>query len=367
MHKKLGFGFMRLPMQGAEIDIEESCKMVDRFLEKGFRYFDVARGYLDGKAEGAIKACLTSRYPRDRYILTDKLSESFFKTQADIRPLFEKQLEDCGVEYFDLYLMHAQSGKNYSQYQNAKAYETAMELKKEGKIRHLGISFHDTPDFLDKILTDHPEVEAVQLQFNYLDYESPAVQSKGCYEVCRKHGKSVLVMEPVKGGRLVQLPEEAAKILDALHGGSYASYAIRYAAGFEGIEMVLSGMSSLEQLEDNTGFMADFQPLDGQETEALHQVCRVFAGMNLIPCTVCRYCEAGCPMHIHIPDLFSVMNTRKQYEDWNGIYYYGIHTTQDGKASDCVGCGQCEEICPQNLPIRKLLKQVAEVFDKEEG
>ena len=225
---------------------------------------------------------------------------------------------------------------------------------------------HDTPEFLDKILTDHPEVEAVQLQFNYLDYESPAVQSRGCYEVCRKHGKAVLVMEPVKGGRLVQLPEEAAKILDGLQGGSYASYAIRFAAGFEGIEMVLSGMSSLEQLEDNTGFMTDFRPLDERETEALHKVCQVFSGMNLIPCTACRYCEAGCPMHIHIPDLFAVMNTRKQYEDWNGVYYYGIHTTQAGKASDCVGCGQCEEICPQNLPIRTLLKQVAEVFDKEE-
>ncbi len=367
MHKKLGFGFMRLPMQGTEIDIAESCKMVDRFLEKGFRYFDVARGYLDGKAEGAIKACLTSRYPRDRYILTDKLSENFFKTQEDIRPLFQSQLEDCGVEYFDLYLMHAQNKKNYPQYQEAHAYETALELKKEGKIRHLGISFHDTPEFLDKILTDHPEVEAVQLQFNYLDYESPAVQSRGCYEVCRKHGKAVLVMEPVKGGRLVQLPEAAAKILDELQGGSYASYAIRFAAGFEGIEMVLSGMSSLEQLEDNTSFMADFQPLNDAEKEALHKVCQVFAGMNLIPCTACRYCVAGCPMHIHIPDLFAVMNARKQYEDWNGVYYYGIHTTQAGKASDCVGCGQCEEICPQHLPIRELLKQVAQVFDKEEN
>ena len=366
MHKKLGFGFMRLPMNGTEIDIPETCRMVDRFLEKGFRYFDVARGYLDGRAEGALRQCLTSRYPRDRYILTDKLSGNFFKTQEDIRPLFQKQLEDCGVEYFDLYLMHAQCKENYPKYQATHAYETALELKAEGKIRHLGISFHDTPEFLDQILTDHPEVEAVQLQFNYLDFNNPAVQSKNCYEVCRKHGKPVLVMEPVKGGKLVQLPEKAAKILDDLQGGSYASYAIRFAAGFEGIQMVLSGMSSLAQLEDNTDFMTDFQPLSPRETEALEEVCQVFAGMNLIPCTACRYCEAGCPRHIHIPDLFSVMNAYQQNKDWSGEYYYGIHTTQAGKAGDCVGCGQCEEICPQHLPIREYLKQISAEFDKKE-
>lgn len=366
MHKKLGFGFMRLPMNGTEIDISETCQMVDRFLEKGFRYFDVARGYLDGKAEATLRQCLTSRYPRDRYILTDKLSGSFFKTREDIRPLFQKQLEDCGVEYFDLYLMHAQSKENYPQYQAAHAYETALELKTEGKIRHLGISFHDTPEFLDQILTDHPEVEAVQLQFNYLDFNNPAVQSKNCYDVCRKHGKPVLVMEPVKGGKLVQLPEKAAKILDALQGGSYASYAIRFAAGFDGIQMVLSGMSSLAQLEDNTDFMADFRPLSAHETKALEGVCQVFAGMNLIPCTACRYCEAGCPRHIHIPDLFSVMNAYRQSKDWNGEYYYGIHTNQAGKAGDCVGCGQCEEICPQHLPIREYLKQISAEFDKKE-
>ena len=362
--KKLGFGCMRLPMQGEEVDIAEMNRMVDAFLDAGFRYFDTAHGYLQGKSETALKTCLTSRYPRDRYILTNKLSGNFFKTEADIRPFFESQLEACGVDYFDFYLMHAQSAENYPHYKKCHAYETAFALKAEGKVRHVGLSFHDRPEMLDQILTEYPQVEAVQIQFNYADYNDPGVQSRACYEVCRKHGKPVLVMEPVKGGRLVALPQKAAEILDNLHGGSYASYAIRFAAGFEGIKMVLSGMSSIQQLEDNTDFMASFQPLTVRETKALEDVCQVFRGMNLIACTVCRYCEAGCPKHIHIPDLFAVMNSREIYNDWTGESYYGIHTAQAGKAGDCVKCGQCEEACPQHLPIRKLLEDVAKEFEK---
>lgn len=365
MQKKLGFGFMRLPQKDGQVDVSQTEEMVDLFLERGFNYFDVARPYLDGKAELYLRQCLTSRYPRERYLLTDKLSGNYFKTQEDIRPLFFRQLEDCGVDYFDIYLMHSQCQENYGKYQQCHAYETAFQLKKEGYIRHVGISFHDTADFLEKILTDHPEIEVVQLQFNYLDYEDPAIQSGRCYEVCKKHGLPVLVMEPVKGGRLTQLPEKAQKILDELHGGSSASYAIRFAAGFEDVRMVLSGMSSLEQLRDNTDYMMDFKPLDRREQQAIEEVCQVFKSMNLIPCTACCYCEAGCPKHIHIPDLFAVMNGRQIYKDWNGEFYYGVHTTQGGKASDCVKCGKCEEICPQHLPIRELMAQVAETFDKK--
>ena len=367
MQKKLGFGFMRLPMKDGEIDIPQTCDMVDLFLERGFNYFDTARGYLDGRAETTLRTCLTSRHPREHYLLTDKLSGNYFKTEADIRPLFESQLADCGVDYFDFYLMHSQCRENYAHYQQCRAYETAFALKAEGKIRHVGISFHDTAEFLDRILTDHPEIEIVQLQFNYLDYDDPAIQSGACYDVCRKHGKPVLVMEPIKGGRLTQLPEWAQKILDDLHGGSNASYAIRFAAGFEGIKMVLSGMSSLEQVRDNTAYMADFQPLDDREQAALAEVRQMFRGMHLIPCTACRYCEAGCPKHIHIPDLFAVLNARQIYNDWNGEFYYGVHTQNGGKASDCVKCGQCEKICPQHLKIRELLTQVAETFDKKEA
>lgn len=364
MKKKLGFGFMRLPMKGNEIDLDTTCRMVDTFLERGFNYFDVARGYLDGRAEGAIRHCLTSRYSRDKYLLTDKLSNGFFQKEEEIRPLFQQQLTDCGVEYFDFYLMHAQNRETYAKYKACRAYETAFQLKAEGKIRHVGLSFHDRAEFLDQILTEYPQVEIVQLQFNYLDYNDSAIQSKACYEVCRKHGKPVLVMEPVKGGKLVNLPQKAAAILDALEGGSYASYAIRFAAGFENIKMVLSGMSSLQQVEDNTGFMAQFQPLTDREKDALEQVCQVFRSMNLIACTSCRYCESGCPQHIHIPDLFSVLNGRELYPDWTGEFYYAVHTRDAGKAGDCVGCGQCEEVCPQHLPVRELLQKVADVFDK---
>lgn len=367
MKKKLGFGFMRLPMKGEEIDIAQTCGMVDEFLARGFNYFDVARGYLNSRAEATLRTCLTSRHPRESYLLTDKLSGGFFKTEADVRPLFEAQLADCGVDYFDFYLMHAQCQENYDHYKQCRAYEQAFQLKAEGKIRHVGLSFHDSAEFLDKILTEYPQIEIVQLQFNYLDYEDPAVQSKACYEVCVKHGKPVLVMEPVKGGRLTQLPEKAQEILDELHGGSSASYAIRFAAGFENIKMVLSGMSSLEQLKDNTDYMADFKPLNEQELNAIEGVRNVFRSMNLIPCTACRYCEAGCPQQIHIPDLFAVMNTKQTHKDWNADFYYDVHTANSGKASDCVECGQCEEICPQHLEIRSLLKQVAEIFEKKEA
>ena len=360
MKKKLGFGFMRLPMKGDEIDIAQTCGMVDEFLARGFNYFDVARGYLNSRAEATLRTCLTSRHPRESYLLTDKLSGGFFKTEADVRPLFEAQLADCGVDYFDFYLMHAQCQENYDHYKQCRAYEQAFQLKAEGKIRHVGLSFHDSAEFLNKILTEYPQIEIVQLQFNYLDYEDPAVQSKACYEVCVKHGKPVLVMEPVKGGRLTQLPEKAQEILDELHGGSSASYAIRFAAGFENIKMVLSGMSSLEQLKDNTDYMADFKPLNEQELNAIEGVRNVFRSMNLIPCTACRYCEAGCPQQIHIPDLFAVMNTKQTHKDWDADFYYGVHTANSGKASDCVECGQCEEICPQHLEIRSLLKQVGD-------
>ena len=363
--KNLGFGCMRLPMNGDEVNLEETKQMVDAFLDAGFNYFDTAHGYIQGKSETALKACLTSRYPRDKYILTNKLSGGFFKTEADIRPLFESQLEACGVDYFDFYLMHAQGEGCYPHYKKCRAYETAFELKKEGKVRHVGISFHDRAEFLEQILTEYPEIEAVQIQFNYVDYDDLAVQSRRCYEVCRKYNKPVLVMEPVKGGNLVNLPEEAKAILENLHGGSPASYAIRFAAGFPGMMMVLSGMSSLRQMQDNISFMRDFKPLNEQEMEAIRQVQEIFKSRNLIPCTACRYCEAGCPKHIHIPDLFAVLNARQIYSDWNGEFYYGVHTRNGGKASDCIKCGQCENICPQHLHIRDLLEQVAEIYDKK--
>uniref|UniRef100_UPI003A8C641B aldo/keto reductase n=1 Tax=Candidatus Allofournierella excrementavium TaxID=2838591 RepID=UPI003A8C641B len=259
--KKLGFGFMRLPMKGEEVDIETTCRMVDEFLAAGFCYFDTAHGYHDGQSEAALKAALTSRYPREKYILADKLSPPFFEKEADIRPLLEQQLEACGVEYFDMYLMHAQSSGRFEFYKSCRAYETAFALKAEGRVRHVGISFHDTATVLERILTEYPQLDFVQLQFNYLDYEDPQVQSRACYEVCRRHQKPVVVMEPVRGGRLAQLPDEARALLAKVSDSSPAGFALRFAADFEGVKMVLSGMSSLDQMEENLRVMSAPAPL----------------------------------------------------------------------------------------------------------
>ena len=360
----LGFGGMRLPMKDGEVVIDEMNRMVDAFLEAGFNYFDTAHGYLQGQSELALRECLARRYPWDRFALTDKLTDCFFKSQADIRPLFEAQLQACGVEYFDFYLMHAQGLTNYDHFKACRAfdfylmhaqneekfayfkthraYETAFALKAEGKIRHVGISFHDRAEVLEQILTDYPDIEVVQLQFNYLDYDDPAVQSRRCYEVCCRHNKPVLVMEPAKGGSLVNLPPDARAVLDGLHGGAPASYALRFVGSFPGIRVVLSGMGSVDR-----------------------RVQEIFHSKNLIPCTACRYCTDGCPKHISIPDLFAIMNTKQIHHDWNAhLYYDEVHTAPGRRASDCIKCGKCEKACPQHLPIRQLLEQVSQEFDK---
>ena len=371
IHGKLAFGCMRLPFQGDYVDIDQFKAMVDAFLDAGFNYFDTAHGYLGGQSETALREGLTSRYPREKYLLTNKLSDGFFHSEAEIRPLFETQLACCGVDYFDFYLMHAQNRNNFQKYKACRAYETAFALKEEGKIRHVGLSFHDTPDILDQILTEYPQIEVVQIQFNYLDYEDEAVQSKACYEVCAKHGKPVLIMEPVKGGNLVNLPPKGQEAIDECNaqlGTSFsnASYAIRFAAGFPQVACVLSGMSNMEQMEDNIKTMRHFDPLNLTETGAIAKVVDSYRSLGLIACTSCHYCvlENHCPKEIPIPELFACYNAKAAFHEWNQNMYYAIKTREGGKASDCIRCGGCERACPQHLPVRELLEKVAEEFEK---
>jgi predicted aldo/keto reductase-like oxidoreductase len=352
-------------MIGEEIDDSEFCRMIDTFIERGFNYFDTAHGYHNGLSETALRRCLTSRYPRESYLLTNKLSSTYFKTEEEIRPFFEKQLERCGVEYFDFYLMHAQDKRLFEKYKQCRAYETAIELKKEGKIKHFGLSFHDKAEVLDRILTAHPEIEVVQIQFNYVDYDDPKVESFKCYQVCEKHDKPVLIMEPVKGGNLVDLPDEGKNVLDELGGGSYASYAIRFAASFPKVFMVLSGMSTLTQVEENVSFMEDFKPLSEKEFEAVEKVREIVKKQDSIACTGCAYCVEGCPKQILIPDLFKDYNDKmsRSNMDVDSDANYRLHTDGHGKASDCIKCGKCEKECPQHLEIRELLKKTAEAFE----
>ena len=368
IHGNFGFGCMRLPMADGHVDYDEFNRMADAFIGAGLNYFDTAHGYLGGQSETAIRDCVAKRYDRGQFLLTDKLTDPYFKKEEDIRPFFENQLRWCGVDYFDFYLMHAQDRNNYRKFKRCRAYETALELKREGKIRHFGISFHDKAEVLDMILTEHPEIEVVQIQFNYVDYEDASVESKKVYEVCEKHGKPVIVMEPVKGGSLVNLPAEADRILRALNGGSNASYAIRFAASFPQMAVVLSGMSNMAQMSDNLSAMADFRPLDENELAAVRRVNDIFHSLNLVPCTSCRYCveESECPKGIRIPDMFASLNAHEAFHNWNTGYYYNSVITGEGhgKASDCIRCGKCERVCPQHLPIRELLKNVARTFEK---
>ena len=359
---KLGFGCMRLKMTNDKVDYQEFNRMIDAFIASGFNYFDTAHGYIDGKSETAIRDCLVARYNREDYVLADKLSDWFFEKEEDIIPLFEKQLEICGVEYFDIYLFHCLTRNSYPKHKRCNSFEIAKRLKEQGKIKHIAMSFHDTADILDMILSEQPDIEAVQLQINYLDYDDPAVQSQKCYEVAVKHGKKVIVMEPVKGGKLANVPEKVETIFKEVHPDwSPASWAIRFTAGLDGVISVLSGMSNMDQLKDNMSYMKEFEPLGERELNLLKTAAGIINNKDSIPCTSCRYCVAGCPVDIPIPEYFTAYN-KKLAGDSDYKEYFHSSTDKKGTAQMCIKCKKCEQSCPQHIEIAKKLENLTDLI-----
>ncbi len=364
--KKLGFGCMRLPLKNKKIsgsvDLERTKEMVDYYLSEGFTYFDTAYMYHDGRSERSVREALVKRYPRESFLLADKMPVGMLVTKGDTGRIFRHQLKRCGVEYFDYYLLHALNAKYLEKAEKLGVFEYLQSKKSEGKIKKLGFSFHDSAEVLDRILTRHPEMEFVQLQINYLDWEDSNVQSRLCYEVARKHGKDIIVMEPVKGGKLADVPEKVKTLFKQVHPDwSEASWAVRFTAGLEGVICVLSGMSNMDQLKDNTAYMKDFESLGERELNLLKTAAGIINNKDSIPCTSCRYCTGGCPADIPIPEYFTAYN-KKLAGDKDYKEYFANSTDKKGRADMCIRCKKCEQACPQHINIVQKLAEIKDII-----
>ena len=368
--KKLGFGLMRLPMLGgpdSEVDIEQIKEMVDLFLGSGFTYFDTAYGYTNGKSEAAAKTALVDRYPRERFQLATKLPAwAGAKTAEEAKQMFWTSLERTGAGYFDFYLLHNCGGGRTAVFDDYGIWDYVRELKAKGLVKHIGFSFHDTADELDRILTAHPDMEFVQLQINYGDWESGSVQSRKCYEIALKHNKPIVIMEPVKGGMLANLPDRVGTIFkEADPSLPQASWAIRFAASLDNVVTVLSGMSTLDQMKSNISYMEAFKPLSAAEINVVEKVRKELADIPQVPCTSCAYCVKDCPQGIHIPQYFDAMNRYLVYNDLSAAKF-GYKMEQNfgsASASECIACGACEAVCPQKIQIIDELKRVAATLE----
>lgn len=362
--KKLGFGLMRLPMIENDIDVEQVKQMVDLFMERGFTYFDTAYGYLEGRSEVVAKAALVDRYPRESFQLATKLPAWDAHDAQSARAMLATSLERTGAGYFDYYLLHNLGAKRTEIFDNFDLWNFVAEQKEKGVLRKVGFSFHDRADVLEQILAAHPEMDFVQLQINYADWESESVQSRLCYEVARKYGKPVIVMEPVKGGALANLAADVAAPLSKMDAAaSRSSWAIRFAASLPGVMTVLSGMSTLAQVEDNTAYMQDFKPLTEAERAAVDEVRTLLEKTDRVPCTDCRYCLKDCPQSVRIAPIFSALNTYKMYNDLDGARrQYAMCTAEGGTADQCIACGQCESVCPQHINIIEKLREAHDLL-----
>lgn len=362
---KLGFGLMRLPMIGSEIDKELLKSMIDLYVESGFTYFDTAYPYVNGKSEKVVKELITERLPRETYQLASKMPVWLCKKPEDFQPLFEEQLERTGATYFDFYLLHAMDRERMVNMDKIGGWDFMKALKEKGLAKHIGFSFHDTADILDQILTNHPETEFVQLQINYVDWEDEKVQSRLCYEVAMKHNTPVIIMEPIKGGSLAGMTPTVQNMFKEVQPDlSVASWAFRYAASKENVVTVLSGMSNLEQVEDNIKSMNNFEPLNEVETKTIDNVINELSKVETIPCTDCKYCVEDCPQNINIPGILATFNTYKTYGDLNSVKSrYSWLTKDNGKASDCIACGLCEGHCPQHIEIIDSLEKFSDIVE----